>query len=128
MLAALPQAYAVAFRCRGELMASTPKQVQVAAAWVGAEDLPLQFANAFGGIVGPNAVFLNIGSVVPPGISGMTEQEREEQIRSLTYVPIRPIARIAMSPKGLDELIAILEETRKNYENLTSALGEQERT
>ncbi len=107
-------------------MADGPKAIQIAASWVGADDLPVQFANAFAGVVGPNAIFLNIGSVVPPGIIGATEEEREAQVRSLTYVPIKPIARLALSPAGLDELIGILEETRRNYQNLTRALEGEE--
>lgn len=109
-----------------ESMTDGPKAIQVAASWVGAEDLPVQFANAFAGVVGPNAVFLNVGSLVPPSITGATEEEREAQVRSLTYVPITPIARLALAPKGLDELIDTLEETRKNYQTLVKALEDQE--
>jgi hypothetical protein len=107
-------------------MADDPQQIEVAASWIGAEDLPVQFANAFVGVVGPNAVFLNIGSMVPPNIVGSTEEEREAQARSIAYVPIKPIARLALAPKGLDELITALEETRGNYQNLMKAMQDQE--
>ncbi len=86
----------------------------------------MHFANAFAGVVGPNAVFLNIGSVVPPGITGATTEEREAQARSIAYVPIKPIARIALAPGGLDELIRALEDTRSNYQNLRSVIDDEE--
>lgn len=107
-------------------MADSPMAVEVPGSWIGAEDLPVQFANAFTGIVGPNAVFLNIGSFVPPGIMGATDEEREKQAHALTYVPIKPIARLALAPKGLDELIAALEDTRRNYQALMKAMHNEE--
>ncbi len=110
-------------------MTDSPRavEVDVPGSWIGAEDLPLHFANAFAAVVGPNAVFLNVGSFVPPNIVGSTDQEREAHVRSLTYVPIKPIARFALAPKGLDELIHALEETRKNYHNLMKAMEDEER-
>jgi hypothetical protein len=86
----------------------------------------VHFANAFVGIVGPNAIFLNIGSVVPPSIVGETDEEVDAQARSLTFVPVKPIARIALAPQGLDELITALEATRTNHQNLLQALRNQE--
>ncbi|HEX5527288.1 MAG TPA: hypothetical protein VFX44_08870 [Solirubrobacterales bacterium] len=80
--------------------------------WVGLEDQPLEFANTFSGIVGPNAVFVNIGSAVPPAI------ETEEDILNMRFIPVRPIARIALAPGGLDDLIRTLENTRRIYEEL----------
>jgi hypothetical protein len=47
-------------------MADGPRAVEVPGSWIGADDLPVHFANAFTGAVGPNAVFLNIGSFMPP--------------------------------------------------------------
>ncbi len=107
-------------------MADSPQGLEVAASWIGLEDLPVHFANAFAGVVGPNAVFVNIGSLVPPSILGATQEQREAEARAITYVPIKPVARLALAPKGLDELISSLEETRNNYKNLMSALQNQE--
>lgn len=85
------------------------------AAWVGAEDLPVEFANIFSGIVGPNAVFVNIGSVVPPAI------ESDDDLINTRFVPVKPIARIAMAPGGLDDLIQVLENTRQIYQDMKKA-------
>jgi hypothetical protein len=80
------------------------------AAWVGAEDLPVHFANTFSATVGENAIFLDIGSMVPPIL------ETEEQLANFRFVPVKPIARVALAPGGLDDLIAALQDTRKNFE------------
>ncbi len=95
---------------------------EIEASWVGAEDLPVQFANAFAGVVGPNAAFLDIGSVVPPSISAPTQEEREAQLRAITFLPIKPIARVALSREGLDDLIGTLEQMRQNFDNLKKAI------
>jgi hypothetical protein len=107
-------------------MADGPQAFEIQGSWVGSEELPVVFANAFAGIVGPNAVFLNIGSVVPPNIVGETAEQVEAQARALTFLPIKPIARIALAPQGLDELIELLENTRENYKNLKKAIDEEE--
>ncbi len=109
-------------------MADKPTGVEVAASWIGLEDLPVHFANAFAGVIGPNAVFVNVGSLVPPSIVGTTQEQREAEARSISYVPIRPIVRLALAPKGLDELISSLEETRDNYKTLMKAMEDQERS
>lgn len=105
-------------------MPDAPKAIEVPGSWVGADELPVHFANAFVSTVGPNAIFLNLGSVVPPNIGGDTEEEREAQARSLSYIPIKPIARVALTPQGLDDLIAALEGARKNYDLVRRAIEE----
>ena len=80
------------------------------------------------GTVGPNAIFVNVGSAVPPMIVGDTEEEREAQARDVAFVPIRPIARFAITPAGLDELITMLEGTRENYETVRQTMKDQGRS
>lgn len=93
-------------------MPDDPQFHEPEATWVGLEDKPLEFANTFSGIVGPNAVFVNIGSAVPPAI------ETEEDLLNVRFFPVRPIARIALAPGGLDDLIQTLENTRSIYQEL----------
>lgn len=94
-----------------------PKHRQVPVAFVGADELPLQYANAFVGLVHPGEIYLNIGSVMPPALHG-TPEEREAQIDSIAFLPATPIARLVISPMRLDELIATLQNTKRNYEEL----------
>jgi hypothetical protein len=104
-------------------MADEPEQIEIGSAWVGADDLPVHFANAFTGVVGPNAIFLNVGSQVPPTIES---EEDFEQLRTIGYLAVKPIARLALTPPGLDDLIEALENTRRAYRQLKSALDAQE--
>ncbi|HET9676411.1 MAG TPA: hypothetical protein VFP21_02780 [Solirubrobacterales bacterium] len=100
-------------------MSNEPEFHEPEPAWIGVEDLPLQFANTFFGIVGPNAVFVNIGSAVPPAI------DSEEDLLNTRFIPVKPIARIAMAPGGLDDLIETLENTRRIYRELKQAEEEE---
>lgn len=88
--------------------------------WVGAEDLPVHFANAFTGVVGPNAIFLVLGSQLPPAVSS---EEEFERLKEQGFLPIKPIARLALTPQGLDDLIGILENTRENFQQLGKEIG-----
>jgi hypothetical protein len=42
------------------MMPKGPEEIELDQVWIGAEDLPVHFANAFAGIPGPNAIFLNV--------------------------------------------------------------------
>jgi hypothetical protein len=114
-------------RCseRESTVADGPQQIQIPTTWVGAEDVPVQFANAFAGVVAPGEIFLNVGSLVPPAIVGRTQEEREAQLRTITYIPVKPIARLGLTPDRLDELIRTLQETRTNYQDLMNAIQTQ---
>ena len=93
-------------------------QMQVPAVWVGADDLPVQFLNAFLMIVQPGEIFLTLGSYQPPPIVGATVEEREAAAKAVSFVPVKPIARVGMTPDRLRELIRVLEEGLQNYEKM----------
>ncbi|HET9152874.1 MAG TPA: hypothetical protein VFN85_02010 [Solirubrobacterales bacterium] len=90
-------------------MPKAPEEIELDQAWIGADELPVQFANAFVAIAGPNAYFVNLGSQLPPEISTEDDFER---LKTRGYIPVKPIARIALSPQGLDDLIRVLETIR----------------
>jgi hypothetical protein len=100
-------------------MPQGPEEVELDQAWIGAEDLPIHFANAFAGIPGPNAIFVNIGSQFPPEIASQQDFER---LKERGYLPVKPVARIALSPAGLDELIEALKNVRSNHRKLIKEL------
>lgn len=85
--------------------------IQLALAWVGVEEMPLTYVNAFIGQVNNGEVFLTIGSVVPPPLLGTPEQIREQAVRA-GVVPIRPVARMAMSVAKLEELVTMLHQVQ----------------
>jgi hypothetical protein len=86
--------------------------------WVGAEELPVNFVNQFVAVVQPDEIFLTIGSLVPPAILGDTEEQREAVLRGITYVPVKPVARLGFTPARLREFIKVLQDTLSNYEQL----------
>lgn len=101
---------------------STPPQgITVPVVWVDADDLPVQLVNQFVGVVQPNEVFLTLGTLVPPAIMGQTEEERKAMAESVEFVRVKPVARIALTPARLRELIGVLEQTLANYEKLPKA-------
>lgn len=51
--------------------------------------------------------------MVPPII------ETEEQLADFRFLPIKPIARIALTPGNLDDLIVTLEDARRAFEEFT---------
>jgi hypothetical protein len=106
----------------GRAMSGDPEPIEIQDAWIGVDDLPVHFANAFTAVVGPNAVFLNIGSQVPPAIES---EDDLEQLKAIGYLPIKPIARLALTPRGLDDLIRALENTRSAYQGLKKSLEDQ---
>jgi hypothetical protein len=73
--------------------------------WIGIEDLPVHFANAFGVLPAPNAIFLMLGSVMPLGGDPSGE----------VYAPVRPIARVAIAPAALPGLIEALNEALRHH-------------
>jgi hypothetical protein len=86
--------------------------------FVGADDLPIHHVNQFLAVVDRpgGSIFLTVGSLQPPPIAGETLEERKAQAESIPFVPVKPVARLAMTPQGLHRLIEILQETVRNYE------------
>lgn len=92
--------------------ANHPTSIEVPVAWIGPEDIPILHANAFVSQFDPQtleSLTLTVGQMTPPAIMGATEEEREEQARQITFVPIKPIVRLALTPARAKELIAILQ-------------------
>jgi hypothetical protein len=104
-------------------MPKGPEEIKLDQAWIGAEDLPVHFANAFASVPGPNAIFLNVGSQVPPEVANEKDLER---LVERGYVPVKPVARLALSPAGLDDLIENLKTVRTTYRRLTKELKGQQ--
>jgi hypothetical protein len=86
--------------------------------WEGIEDLPILLANQVIGQVGQHGeVILSFGQTAPPVLLGDPEQQRE-QAKEIPSVPIKPVARLALTREGLDDVIRILNETRDNWDKV----------
>ena len=90
--------------------------------WGGVESLPILLANQVIGQVGQQGeVIISFGQSSPPILIGTPEQQRE-QAKEITSLPVTPVARIALTRTGLDEMIRILNETRDNWDTIQAML------
>lgn len=116
-----------ALQAYGRKLMSTDDEhrVEVPVAWIGPEDVLILHANAFVSQFDPqtlDSLTLTIGQMTPPAIVGATAEEREEQARQVTFVPIKPIVRLALTPARARELIATLEANLYQLESTTKVL------
>lgn len=98
--------------------------IEVPIVWVGADELPVLYANQFVAQVDRDEVFLTVGQMLPPPILGATEADRRESAKTVQYVPVRPVARLAINPARLQELISVLEITKENLEKHKDVFGD----
>lgn len=83
--------------------------------YVGVEDVPLLFTNQFVIQHHQNEFILTLCQVTPPILLG-TKQERREQAKRLSYIPVKVVARIAFTRQRLVELISVLQENLRTYD------------
>jgi hypothetical protein len=86
--------------------------VAVPVAWVGLDVAPPMFGNQFLLQVHDQDVWLCIGAIQPPLLTG-SEAERKATIEALPFVPIRTVARVAMNPQRLRELADVVNQGLK---------------
>lgn len=101
---------------------ATPRRpqraLQVPIVWVGTEEVPVVLANNFFiQFVQPDQdeFVLTIGTVVPPVLIGTPEQ-MEEQARSVSFVPVRAVARLGLTRQRVVELRGILDTILRQYD------------
>lgn len=104
-------------------MAEEPEplaRVQLQATWVGLEEVPILFANqVIIQLDDQNDVIIGFGQANPPVVLGGTVEEQRAQIAAIPFVQIRPVARLSMSTRRLEELIRALQETVKRQQQAT---------
>ncbi len=89
-----------------------PPTVELPAVWLGVEDVPIQLATAFVSQFDPqmlDSLTLTVGQVTFPAISGPSQEERDEQVKNIAYVPIKPVVRLGLTPARARELVATLQ-------------------
>lgn len=83
--------------------------------WVGLDDVPIHMANLFlCQVVARDHFVLTIGQGIPPPLLG-TPEEIEEQIAAVTHVPVKPLARLALTEETLEQVSRIIQENLGNY-------------
>jgi hypothetical protein len=113
---------------RNRLTEQLPEGVPFPIAWEGVDDLPVLFVNQVLGQVGQQTeVVLTFGQLTPPAILGETQAEREQQIRDVTRIPIKPVARLALTRAGLEQLITVLHQTLENHDKAMEMMTQMQR-
>lgn len=100
--------------------------VEVPIAWLGPEDVPMLYANAFVCQFDPqslDSLILTVGQLTPPAISAPTPQERQQQAEALTFVPVKPVVRLGMTIARARELAATLQANLDQLEHAIKVRG-----
>jgi hypothetical protein len=86
------------------------ERVELPLIWEDSHELPILTVNHF--IlqrVGGTEFVLGLGTLDPPLIAG-TRAERQEQLKSVPYVPIRVVGRFGLSAGGVRGLARLLDQ------------------
>ncbi len=106
-----------------------PEGVNLPIVWEGVDDVPMVFVNQTLGQVGQQSeVILTFGQLAPPAILADTQEEREKQARALTHLPIKPVARLALTRTGLEQLVDVLHQTLTNHDMAQELMAQAQRT
>lgn len=106
--------------------AEEPGSVTLPLVWLGPEDVPILYCNAFVSQFDPqtmDSIIVTVGQLTPPAISGATNDEREEQLRSVSFVPIKPVVRLGLTLARARELAATLQANLDQLERATTVRG-----
>ena len=93
------------------------EQVELPFFFIGAEDVPIALSNMQVIQHVQQEFIITFGQFSPPIVFGSPE-EQKEQVKSKPYLPVKTVARVAMSPQRLIELIKALQ---MNYDNWKAA-------
>lgn len=99
-----------------------PKRIEIPVSWVGYDETPIVYANQFLIQFQTEGSFvIGVGQATPPVLIGSPAQV-EEQAQGVEFVPIRPLARVAITEDKMRELIAALSATMTNFEQMKATL------
>lgn len=96
-----------------------PETRAIPVVWTGAEDVPMLLANAFLTQANQAEFIVTVGQIQPPMIFPGTSEEIAAQAESVRFVESRVVARIGLTRPRVKELIAALQTTLDNYDNLS---------
>lgn len=99
-------------------MEERPPDIDIPLAWIGAEELPIHLVNQFLCQFNQDEFILTIGQMAPPALIASTPEERLEQAEQISYVPVKPLARLTFTRQRLVELVATLEANIAQYDEL----------
>jgi flagellar motor switch/type III secretory pathway protein FliN len=94
--------------------------------FIGVEDVPILFVNQFVISFQQEEFILSAGQLAPPILIG-SEEEKREQAKQLSYVPIKVVARLGMTAARLSELVSLLQNQLRKYDERRGASEDAER-
>jgi hypothetical protein len=106
-----------------------PEPIRVPVIWAGVEDVPILYANTFISQYDQTSMgtfIITVGQLTPPALLG-TPDEVQEQAEQVTFIPVRPVARLAISRSKMEELIAILQANREMFDEQVKLSGKDPR-
>lgn len=98
-----------------------PGVFQLRTVWVESDE-PIRFANMFLSQVERDTVILAFGQMVPPPLVG-DDEAKKALLDSISFVPVRTMARFSMGRARLVELIDVLNQTLENFDQQAEAGG-----
>ncbi len=90
--------------------------IDIPLAWIGAEELPIHLVNQFVCQFNQDEFILTLGQMTPPALIAPTPEERLDQAEQISYVPIKPLARLGFTRQRLVELVATLQANIAQYD------------
>lgn len=90
--------------------------IAVPLTYVGFDETPITFANAFLVQHDADEFLLTVAQLAPPPITAATEEEARVQLGAIPFVPVRVLARFGMTRRRLVELIAALQQNLENHD------------
>ena len=85
------------------------EQVALPFFFLGSEDVPIVLSNLQVVQHVQQEFIITFGQFSPPVVLG-TPEEQMEQVKSKPYLPVKTVARMAMSPQRVGDLIKALQE------------------
>lgn len=94
-------------------------------AWVGIDDMPAVAANQVASQFTPEDGFTVIfGQANPPIIVSDDPEEVRRAFESVPFVPVRPVARLAITPARMREVVEVLTRSLARYDMATTPAAE----
>lgn len=111
-------------------MATKNEAVGVPVAWVGFDEAEIPFVNQVIVQLGPpeheGEFILTFGQMHPPLLLGDPAENRK-RLESLPYVPIKVVAKLAMTEARVRELAGVIERMLKTYDEARKNRGRSPR-
>jgi flagellar motor switch/type III secretory pathway protein FliN len=96
-------------------MAEDAEPIAIPVLFIGAEDVPILFANQFVISFQQQEFILTAGQIAPPILLG-SEEEQRQQARDISFVPVKVVARLGMTRQRMAELVAVLQDTLRKFD------------